>query len=605
MFTNKLFMKKDSYLKIYLRLWNSLNKKRKKQILFGYFLIIVSSFMEMLSLISVFPLLQLLITEDTNYNPEDLSFIIRLLNINNLDNLLSIIVLIFLSVTIASGIIRSFNSYYNFRITALIGSDISSLVFKNTIYKPYQEVIKENSGNLINAITSHIGSTVTSMKVLFNFLNFGLLIIFIIIGMLSVNFKITILSLFLFSFIYLLITLLTRKRIYAVGKFAAEANLKIINYVQEALGSLRDIIIDNTYSYYINSFDTLNKKKYLAVSNTEFLVLFPRYIIESVGLAIIALIAFFFKSNSSDTVSIISILGAFALGVQKLLPAVHQVYSSYASIKYNIYPINIVLDILDNNAYKKFNRNLKKKNNFIFKDSIEFKNVSFSYDNKKTVLKKLSFKIFKGEKIGIIGKTGCGKSTLVDLMMGLLVPSSGSILIDKNELKFNSDLDFLLNWRNIISHVPQDIFISDTNFLKNVAFGIEDDSINEDKVREVCRLAKINDYIDSTKNKLLTKVGERGVQLSGGQKQRIGISRAFYKNSQIIIFDEATSALDNLTEKEVMQSLYGFNSGVTLIMIAHRLSSIMECDKVIYLKNGYIEMVGKPDEVIEKFNFSR
>lgn len=598
-------MKKDSYLKIYLRLWNSLNKKRKKQILFGYFLIIVSSFMEMLSLISVFPLLQLLITEDTNYNPEDLSFIIRLLNINNLDNLLSIIVLIFLSVTIASGIIRSFNSYYNFRITALIGSDISSLVFKNTIYKPYQEVIKENSGNLINAITSHIGSTVTSMKVLFNFLNFGLLIIFIIIGMLSVNFKITILSLFLFSFIYLLITLLTRKRIYAVGKFAAEANLKIINYVQEALGSLRDIIIDNTYSYYINSFDTLNKKKYLAVSNTEFLVLFPRYIIESVGLAIIALIAFFFKSNSSDTVSIISILGAFALGVQKLLPAVHQVYSSYASIKYNIYPINIVLDILDNNAYKKFNRNLKKKNNFIFKDSIEFKNVSFSYDNKKTVLKKLSFKIFKGEKIGIIGKTGCGKSTLVDLMMGLLVPSSGSILIDKNELKFNSDLDFLLNWRNIISHVPQDIFISDTNFLKNVAFGIEDDSINEDKVREVCRLAKINDYIDSTKNKLLTKVGERGVQLSGGQKQRIGISRAFYKNSQIIIFDEATSALDNLTEKEVMQSLYGFNSGVTLIMIAHRLSSIMECDKVIYLKNGYIEMVGKPDEVIEKFNFSR
>ena len=598
-------MKKDSYLKIYLRLWNSLPKKRKKQILFGYFLIIISSFMEMLSLISVFPLLQLLISEDANYNTDNLSFIIRLFSTNNPENLLSIIVLIFLSITISSGLIRLFNSYYNFRITALIGSDISSLVFKNTIYKPYQEVIKDNSGNLINAITSHIGSTVTSMKVLFNLLNFGLLIIFIIIGMLSVNFNITILSLFLFSFIYLIITLFTRKRIYAVGKFAAEANLKIINYVQEALGSLRDIIIDNTYSYYINSFDTLNKKKYLAVSNTEFLVLFPRYLIESLGLTLIALIALFFKSNSSDTVSIISVLGSFALGVQKLLPAVHQVYSAYASIKYNIYPVNIVLDILDNQNYSKFNRKLKKKNNFIFKDSIEFKNVSFSYDNKKTVLNKLSFKILKGEKIGIIGKTGCGKSTLVDLMMGLLVPSSGSILIDKNELKFNSDLDFLLNWRNIISHVPQEIFISDTNFLKNIAFGIEDGRIDEEKVRKVCRLAKISEYIDSTNNKLLTKVGERGVQLSGGQKQRIGISRAFYKNSQIIIFDEATSALDNLTEKEVMESLYSFNSGVTLIMIAHRLSSIMECDKVIYLKNGNIEMVGKPDEVIEKFNFSK
>ena len=598
-------MKKDSYLKIYLRLWNSLPKKRKRQILFGYFLIIISSFMEMLSLISVFPLLQLLISEDANYNTDNLSFIIRLFSTNNPENLLSIIVLIFLSITISSGLIRLFNSYYNFRITALIGSDISSLVFKNTIYKPYQEVIKDNSGNLINAITSHISSTVTSMKVLFNLLNFGLLIIFIIIGMLSVNFNITILSLFLFSFIYLIITLFTRKRIYAVGKFAADANLKIINYVQEALGSLRDIIIDNTYSYYINSFDTLNKKKYLAVSNTEFLVLFPRYLIESLGLTLIALIALFFKSNSSDTVSIISVLGSFALGVQKLLPAVHQVYSAYASIKYNIYPVNIVLDILDNQNYSKFNRKLKKKNNFIFKDSIEFKNVSFSYDNKKTVLNKLSFKILKGEKIGIIGKTGCGKSTLVDLIMGLLVPSSGSILIDKNELKFNSDLDFLLNWRNIISHVPQEIFISDTNFLKNIAFGIEDGRIDEEKVRKVCRLAKISEYIDSTNNKLLTKVGERGVQLSGGQKQRIGISRAFYKNSQIIIFDEATSALDNLTEKEVMESLYSFNSGVTLIMIAHRLSSIMECDKVIYLKNGNIEMVGKPYEVIEKFNFSK
>ena len=598
-------MIKNSYYSIYKRLWESLSKRRKNQILFGLVLIVISAFVEMLTLVSVFPLLQLLISNESNFSFNSYSFLTKFFGINSSGNLL-FFTIIFLVITISSAISRSFNNFYNLRLFASIGSEIGALVFKNTINKSYEEQINDNSSKLISLITTHVGSTITSMEVLFNLFNYGVLIIFIIFGMLTINFKITILSLFIFSIIYLSITLLTKKKIFQVGKFAAEANLKIINYVQESLGSIRDIILDNNQDFYIDRFVSLNFKKYLAVANTQFLFSVPKHLIEALGLAFIAIIAYYFQEVSNNSTLIISSLGAFALGVQKLLPAVHQVYSSYSNIKFNIYPVNLVLDILDSNNYEKFHKIRSKFiKNFNFEKNIEFKNVDFSYRKNTKILRNLNFKISKGEKVGIIGKTGCGKSTLVDLIMGLLSPSSGNILIDDRNLSHKKNLDFLLQWRSIISHVPQEIYISDTNFLENIAFGIKDEFIDYERVKNISKLAKLYDYIASTKDKFLSKVGERGIQLSGGQKQRIGISRAFYRESQIIVFDEATSALDNLTEREVMNSIYEFNSDITIIIIAHRLSSIAGCDKVIFLEDGKISKIGPPAEVIKDFDYNK
>jgi len=598
-------MIKNSYYSIYRRLWESLSKKRKNQILFGLVLIVISAFVEMLTLVSVFPLLQLLISNESNFSFDSYSFLTTFFGINSSANLL-FFTIIFLVITISSAITRSFNNFYNLRLFASIGSEIGALVFKNTINKSYEEQINDNSSKLISLITTHVGSTITSMEVLFNLFNYGVLSIFIIFGMLSINFKITILSLFIFSTIYLSITLITKKKIFQVGKFAAEANLKIINYVQESLGSIRDIILDNNQDFYIDRFVSLNFKKYLAVANTQFLFSVPKHLIEALGLAFIAIIAYYFQEVSNNSTLIISSLGAFALGVQKLLPAVHQVYSSYSNIKFNIYPVNLVLDILNSNNYEKFH-NIRSKfiKNFRFENIIEFKNVDFSYRKNTKILSNLNFKIYKGEKVGIIGKTGCGKSTLVDLIMGLLSPSSGNILIDDTDLSHTKNLDFLLQWRSIISHVPQEIYISDTNFLENIAFGIKDEFIDYERVKNISKLAKLYDYIVSTKDKFLSKVGERGIQLSGGQKQRIGISRAFYRDSQIIVFDEATSALDNLTEREVMNAIYEFNSDITIIIIAHRLSSIAGCDKVIFLEDGRIKKIGPPEEVIKLFDYNK
>ena len=594
--------KSTSYFYIYKRLWGSLSKKRKKQILIGTFLIFLAALTEMMTILTLFPLLSLLISRDSIVNFYQFD-IFNQLNINQ-ENIFFITTSIFIVINIFSGFIRLLNSYYNFRLCAAIGNDFGSLVFKNIINRNYEDHIKDSSSKFLTSIQTHVAGSIVSMQVLFNLVNYSVTITFLIIGMLSVNFYITAITLIIFSILYLLITNFTKKKVYKTGKFAAEANLKIINYVQEAFGAMRDIIIDQTYNFHINKFVSLNSRKLKAIANTDFLVVFPRYVIEACGLSIIAVMALLSRNFSDSDSLFIPALGSFALGVQKLLPAFHQIYSSYSNLKFNIFSVNEVIDIIGSGTFEASKKNINSQTSYKFINNIRFENVYYQYEKNKYVLKNINFEIFKGQKIGIIGQTGGGKSTLVDLLMGLLKVTKGKILIDGKKLNCLPENKFLRSWRGIISHVPQDIFLSDSDFIKNIAFGVENNLINFEKVKIASEVANINEYILSTKEQFLTKIGERGIQLSGGQRQRIGIARALYRESQIIILDEATSALDNQTEKKVLNSILNFNPNLTVIMIAHRLSTLKECDKVIYLKNGEIGMIGKPNEVITKFKLN-
>ena len=589
-----------NYIKIYQRLWESLTKKRKKQTIVGGFLILFSAITEMLTLLTLFPLLTILIGKNSTIDIQNSNLISRLgIDFGEQSSLLFLTIL-FVSISLLSGFMRLLNSYYNFRLCAAIGNDFGILVFKNVIYRNYEEHIKDSSSSFLTLMSTHVSGAITTMQVSFNLINFFATIIFIVAGMLTVNFKITFLSLIIFASLYLLISFFTRRKIYLTGKFVGESNLVIINYVQEAFGALREIIIDQSYEFYIQKFLKLNYKKLRAIADTDILVLFPRYIIESFGLSIIALMAFFSRAYGDANSSLIPVLGSFALGVQKLLPALHQIYSSYSSLKFNIFSVNKVIDTIDKENLRQ-NEKLNFEKKSLFFSSIKFKDVSYHYGTNKYVLRNINLEVKKGEKVGIIGKTGGGKSTLLDLFMGLLNSTKGQILIDNKVLDISSENDLVKTWRSIISHVPQDIFLSDSNFLNNIAFGVETDNIDFQRVQDVSKIAKIFEYIISTKDNFYSRVGERGIQLSGGQKQRIGIARALYRDSKVIILDEATSALDNLTEKAVMESILNFNPELTIIMVAHRLSSLEACDKVIYLKDGQIEMIGKPEDILPKF----
>jgi len=468
--------KKRNYIQIYKRLWDSLSKKRKKQILVGSFLIFLAAITEMMTVLTLFPLLTILISKDSLMNFDKFDIVNRL-NIDQ-ENILVLSTSIFIAINLFSGFIRLLNSYYNFRLCAAIGNDFGSLVFKNIINRNYEDHIKDSSSNFLTLIQTHVSGSIVSMQVLFNLVNYSITISFLIVGMLNINFYITTITLIVFSILYLLITYLTKKKVYLTGKFVAEANLKIINYVQEAFGAMRDIIIDQSYEFHINKYVSLNSRQLRAVAYNDFLVLFPRYVIEACGLSIIALMAFISRNFSDSDGLFIPALGAFALGVQKLLPAIHQIYSSYSNLKFNIFSVNEVIDIIESGTYETSNKIINTQKSYEFVKSIRFENVYYEYEKNKNVLNNINFEIFKGQKVGIIGQTGCGKSTLVDLLMGLLNVTEGKILIDGKKLNSLPENKFVRSWRSIISHVPQDIFLSDSDFIKNIAFGVENNLID-------------------------------------------------------------------------------------------------------------------------------
>ena len=315
----------------------------------------------------------------------------------------------------------------------------------------------------------------------------------------------------------------------------------------------------------------------------------------------IASIAYLIVSSDNYSGQIIPVLGVIALGLQKLLPMSQIIYSSWAIIRGSKESLLSVLKLLDQQT--NFYKNYRSSTSLCFKDKIVFDKVSFKYNDKnKFVLRNLSFSISKGDIIGLIGKTGSGKSTLIDLLMSLLTPTKGSIYIDNEPLNEEINFQRILEWRSTIAHVPQNVFLSDGSISENIAFGVAKNEINIKKVVNSAERAQINDFIFSLPNKYETRVGERGTRLSGGQVQRIAIARALYKDASLLILDEATSALDSLTEEEVIKSIYNLNKEVTIIIIAHRNSTLRNCNKVIELNEGSLLNEFNNKEFKKKFN---
>ena len=398
-----------------------------------------------------------------------------------------------------------------------------------------------------------------------------------------------------FGLIYVIIITLTRKRQLINSRCMASESTQVIKSLQEGLGGIRDVLIDGSQATYCRIYCQADLPLRRAQGNSLFIGQSPRFGMEALGMMLIAILAYALSRQPDGIVKAIPVLGALALGAQRMLPILQQAYSAWSTIQGSQATLKDALELLDQPLPDYVDK--PEAEPLSFREQITLNNLSFRYTEQTPwVLKNLDLTIPKGSRIGFIGVTGSGKSTLLDIVMGLLVPTDGTLKIDGQPVTTANNRA----WQSHIAHVPQAIYLADTTIEENIAFGVPKGMIDHVRVKQAARQAQIADIIESWPKKYQTHVGERGIRLSGGQRQRIGIARALYKQADVIIFDEATSALDNETEQAVMQAIESLGKDLTVLIIAHRLTTLHNCTQVVELGNGGIKRIGRYQDIVSK-----
>ena len=572
-----------------LSLWRQISKRRKIQLFFLLIIILLSGVAEMFSLSAIFPFL-IVVT-----NPErllDFYLVSKVAENYQLDSnqLLYFTTGLFVVSVLFAATLRLFNSWFNLRIAAAIGSDLSCKAYYLTLNQPYELHLKRNTSEIISAISIQVKQTTLVINSSLKLVTFTFVSISLVIALLWIDFFSAFIASVVILFAYLVLSKLVAKRIYSNSLSISRLTDLQLKSIQEGLGGIREVLLDSSQKTYTEIYKKADRPLRIKIAQNQFIGLFPRYAMEAIGLMFLALLAILLNQRGATGDSEIALLGTMALGAQRLLPAIQQIYISWAEIRGNSGAVLSVLKFLEQKVPT--SNLINPKLNFKFKDKFEMKDVSFRYNKTSNyILKDINLTINKGERIGIIGQTGSGKSTLSDIMMGLLQNFEGQILIDNNNLYDINQNSIQSSWKKIVAHVPQDIYLTDSSFESNIAFGVPPDKVDHQRLIQACKQAQILSFIQSIPKGFQANVGERGSQLSGGQLQRIGIARALYKEAQVLFFDEATSALDTSTEKALMNSIDHLSKELTIIIIAHRLSSLENRDRILNIKNGRINNV--------------
>ena len=576
-----------------LGIWGHLTKRRRIQLGALLVVMLASSAAEVFSLAAVLPFLAVLANPAQIWQLPLVQQIAPVLQITAADQLLRPVTLLFAIAAIGAAAVRLLNVWLNGRVAAAVGSDLSCEAYKRTLYQLYGVHVARNSSGVITALQSNVGLLIVVLNALLTMFTSGLVLLALLWALLMIDARVALIAGGVFGVAYTVIVQSSKKQLAINSNKAVVYSQLSLQALQEGLGAIRDVLLDGSQPLYLDIYREADRPLRQISAKSNFIGAFPRYLMEAVGLCLIGGVAYGLTSRYGGIATALPLLGALALGAQRILPAMQQTYSSWAAIKAYKSAVESVLSTLKQplpaGAYGVAVTPLKLQN------SIKFENIYFAYSNEtSTVLNGLGFEIKKGERLGFIGTTGSGKSTTIDLLMGLLEPNSGKVLVDNIDINSKQDPENLLAWRAAIAHVPQAIYLADRSIAENIAFGVDQKQIDIKRVKEAARQAQIAEFIESSPQGYKTFVGERGIRLSGGQRQRIGIARALYKKASVLVFDEATSALDNATEAALMDAIEGLSRELTIVMIAHRLSTVQRCDRVIELSNGSVLAITKP-----------
>ncbi len=582
------------------RLWLHVSHRRRRQLSLLLVLMFFASLAEILSIGAVLPFLGVLTAPELVYMHSAAQPFIELMGFTSPAQLLLPLTVAFGVAALVAGAMRLLLLWASTRLSFAIGADLSIDIYRRTLYQPYAVHCSRNSSEVINGIATKANNVIYSIIVpMLTLISSTVMLIAILLALLMVQPMIAIVAFFGFGSIYALIIKLTRKQLLRDSRRIAVESNRVIKSLQEGLGGIRDVLLDGSQSTFCQIYRDADIPLRRAQGNNLFISGSPRFGMEALGMILIATLAYSLAQQPDGINSAIPVLGALALGAQRLLPSLQQSYGAWSAIRGGQASLEDTLGLLDQPMPDI--AELADTGSLPFNQSIAIRQVSFQYRPQTPwIIKNLNLTIRKGSRVGFIGITGSGKSTLLDIVMGLLSPSEGGLVIDGCEINATNNRA----WQSRVAHVPQAIFLADATIEENIAFGIPLELIDSVRVREAASQAQIADSIDTWPDKYRTLVGERGVRLSGGQRQRIGIARALYKRADVIIFDEATSSLDNETEHAVMHSIEGLSSNLTVLIIAHRLTTLKNCTQIVELANGEIKRVGTYQEVVNEVSYA-
>ena len=575
-----------------------LSDQEKKHAYLLLVMILVMALLDMLGVASIMPFIAVL------SNPEivetnlllnkvfKFSEVFGIKTINEFLFFLGVFVFLFL---LSSLTFRALTRYAQTRFLAMRNYSLSKRLLEGYLHQPYSWFLSRHSAEIGKTILSEVSKVVgKGLAPLLELITQSAVTVALIILLLLVDPKLTMVVGLTLSLSYGLIYKLTKSYVTRIGEKSIKVNEEKFTSLNEAFGAAKEIKLGGLEEIYIKRFSDPAKILAKDTASVSIIGEMPRFALEAITFGGMILVTLYLMSKSGAFIDTVPILALYAFAGYRLMPALQRIYNDIIRIRFTTPALNSIYD--DLKSLQPYNPN-KNQESLILKDRITLRNLYYNYPNSsRTALKNLNFSIQARSTVGLVGATGSGKTTAVDIILGLLEAQQGSLEVDGKII----NKDNRNAWQNSIGYVPQHIFLSDDTVASNIAFGIDHKDINQETVEYASKIANLHDFVSKElPQQYQTTIGEKGIRLSGGQRQRIGIARALYHKPQILILDEATSALDNLTEKAVMEAVRKLRKNITIIMIAHRLSTVKNCDNILLLEKGEVKEQGKFDKLIQ------
>lgn len=564
-----------------------LDVKMKIQVLILFIMVLIGSAVELLGVAIVLPIVNIAMDSNGVSDSWYVNLVTSITGATKKEEILLWLALATICIYILKNCYLLFMNRQLYKFSADIKRKMATRLMKAYLKQSYSYFLQCNTADLIRSVNTDTAQLYEIVINVLQVVSNGLTATGLVIYLSITNFWMTMVVAALLAFCALLLVFVFQKTLRRMGRRNQKLTGFMIKYLQETFEGIKEIKLLNNENHFIDQYDKSYKEaSNISIRSSTYGIL-PKYMIEVVCITgIMGYLAANVMWNP-NYLELMPQLAVFCVAAYKLLPSVNALNGYINTIIFHRASVELVYN--DIKAADKMEESFEHNNGidteFIFNDVIKIEDMSFKYHGAESnVVSHGELEIHKGQSVAFVGASGGGKTTTADIVLSLLTPTEGKVTVDGVDIQKN-----MWGWRKKIGYIPQTIYLTDDTIKRNVAFGLEDEMINEDEVWRAIKDAQLYDFVKSLPEGLDTVVGERGGRLSGGQRQRIGIARALYRNPEVLVFDEATSALDNETEKEVMKAIEGLQGSKTMIMIAHRLSTIENCDVVYRIENGTIK----------------